>query len=218
MPDRGSAIGGVLAAVTAFALSACAPVDGGRPGTGRPGEGYGGSPAGHAAAKVAPAVEPSPDPAAATEPADLTERLIGKKVPRMGRVVTDEDGWLLYRSDNDSADPPASNCVDECARVWPPAYTDGNAVASGVDAALVGTITREDGTRQLTIDGWPVYRYAGDRRPGQWKGQAVNGVWFVVAPTGRPNKSCLPEGTPRPVAPPPAARPTGSPAGGGYSY
>lgn len=209
LPDRRTAAlaGGALAALAAMALSACAPVGG---------DGYGNEPATRNAAATstpeapaedpteAPAEEPAADPVAKQAPEDLTEQLIGKSVPRMGKVVTDEKGWILYRFDKDSADPPASNCNDECERVWPPAYTNGNPVLKGVDDDLVGTVTRDDGTRQLTINGWPVYRYIGDKKPGQWTGQAVGGVWFVIAPDGKKNLTCLPEGTPKAVAPPPA--------------
>nr|WP_187398878.1 hypothetical protein [Micromonospora sp. WP24] len=201
----------VVAAVGALvALAACAPA------------GY--EPANPAAAEpvavaaAEPSVSAEPDasaeaPAADAPPADveLTEKLVGKTVPKMGKVVTDEKGWVLYRFDNDSADPPSSNCVDKCAAVWPPALTDGDPQLSGVAADDVGTITRQDGTRQLTLAGWPVYRYIGDKKPGQWKGQGVGGTWFVVAPDGKKNLSCLPKGTPKAVAPP-------SDSGGGSDY
>jgi len=228
LPDRRSAAvlaGGALAALTAFALTACAPVGGDENGNDTVA-------AGNAAAEAAPSTEPplpdeAEDPVAKQASEDLTEELNGKKVARMGKVVTDDKGWILYRFDKDTADPPASECVDECERVWPPAYTDGNPIIKGVDQDLVGTVTRDDGTRQLTINGWPLYRYIGDKKPGQWTGQAVGGVWFVIAPTGKKNLTCLPKGTPKAVAPPAAedgaaddaAAEDAAPADdGGYSY
>jgi predicted lipoprotein with Yx(FWY)xxD motif len=225
LPDRRTVAlaSGALAALTAMALSACAPVSG---------DEYGSEPVGEKAAASspeAPAEEAAAeDPQAQQAPEDLTTQLIGKKVPRMGRVVTDEKGWILYRFDADTADPPASNCNNQCQRVWPPAYTDGNPIVKGVDEDLVGTVTRDDGTRQLTINGWAVYRYIGDRKPGQWTGQAVAGKWFVISPDGKKNITCLPEGTPKAVAPPPAEdeqaandeEAAAEPAGdsGGYDY
>lgn len=134
---------------------------------------------------------------------ELTEELVNKSIPQMGRVVTDGAGFVLYRFDKDSNNPPTSNCVGECARIWPPALTDGKPVLTGIDPDKVGTLTRQDGTKQLTLDGWPLYRYIGDTKPGQWKGQGVGGTWFVIAPDGKKNLSCLPTGTPTPVAPPP---------------
>jgi len=200
------------------ALTACAPA------------GYDGAntsaaePVAVAAAEPTAAAEPeasaTPDAPVADAPppadVDLTEKLIGKKVARMGSVVTDQDGWILYRFDKDTADPPASNCVDKCAQVWPPALTDGNPELTGVSDDKVGSVTRQDGTRQLTIAGWPVYRYIGDKKPGQWKGQAVGGTWFVVQPDGKKNLSCLPTSTPKAVAPP--ADSGASDSGGGSTY
>ncbi|MGN9765525.1 hypothetical protein ACTMS2_10185 [Micromonospora sp. SD12] len=188
----------VIVASAMVALTACAPA------------GYEGANSGAAepvavtAAEPSAAVEPeaSPSPTAAPSDAELTDELNGRKVARMGSVVTDQDGWILYRFDKDTNDPPSSNCVDKCAQVWPPALTDGAPDLNGVSDDKVGTVTRQDGTRQITLDGWPLYRYVGDKKPGQWKGQGVGGTWFVVAPDGRKNLSCLPTGTPKPVAPP----------------
>lgn len=142
-----------------------------------------------------------------------TGELRALKLPKMGAVVTDEDGKVLYRFDRDSADPPASNCAGDCAAVWPPVLVDENLQLTGLDKALVGTIERDDGSTQVTLAGWPLYRYLGDVKAGQWKGQAVGGVWFVVAPTGKKNLTCLPTATPVPVKPPrPGASPAAAPA------
>ncbi|WP_406036645.1 hypothetical protein OG799_19540 [Micromonospora sp. NBC_00898] len=211
----------VIVASAMVALTACAPA------------GYDGAnssaaePVAVAAAEPTAAAEPEASATAdapATEqapPADvrLTDQLVGKKVPRMGNVVMDQDGWILYRFDKDSADPPSSNCVDKCAQVWPPALTDGNPQLQGVSDDKVGTVTRQDGTRQITIGGWPVYRYIGDKKPGQWKGQGVGGTWFVVDPNGKKNLTCVPTGTPKAVAPPASGDSGGSDSGSsGYSY
>ncbi|MCP3782365.1 MULTISPECIES: hypothetical protein [Micromonospora] len=206
----------VIVASAMVALTACAPA------------GYDGAnssaaePVAVAAAEPTASAEPeasaSPDaPADKAPPSDvkLTDELVGKKLPRMGKVVTDQDGWVLYRFDKDSADPPQSNCVDKCAQVWPPALTDGNPQLQGVSDDKVGTVTRQDGTRQITIGGWPVYRYIGDKKPGQWKGQGVGGTWFVVDPNGKKNLTCLPTGTPKAVAPPASGDSGGD---SGYSY
>ncbi|GIF63462.1 hypothetical protein Ais01nite_14970 [Asanoa ishikariensis] len=170
---------------------------------------------------AAPPEEPAPDAPEAPDVA-LTTELNGKSVPKMGQVVTDQDGFVLYRFDNDSADPSATTCEGNCARVWPPAYTDSTPKLSGVALAKVGTVTRKDGTQQLTIGGWPLYRYIGDKEPGQWKGQKVGNVWFVVKPDGKKNLSCLPKGTPKAVAPPPleedAVESTEPPAEGDDGY
>ncbi|GAA2329487.1 hypothetical protein [Dactylosporangium salmoneum] len=150
----------------------------------------------------------SAPPPSTAPAAPLTLRLKAATIPKMGKVVTDQDGLVLYRFDKDTAKPPKSNCVDKCAQVWPPALTDGNPELTGVDPAVVGTVVRADGSRQITLAGWPVYRYIGDPKPGAWKGQNVGGVWFVVAPDGKKNLTCLPTPAPTAVQPPAAAGPT----------
>lgn len=210
----------VIVASAMVALTACAPAgyDGANSSAAEPVAVAAAEPTATAEPEAsATADAPSTDQGAPPADVQLTDQLIGKKVPRMGNVVTDQDGWVLYRFDKDSADPPQSNCVDKCAQVWPPALTDGNAQVRGISDDKVGTVTRQDGTRQLTIAGWPVYRYIGDKKPGQWKGQGVGGTWWVIDQNGRKNLTCVPTGTPKPVAPP-AAGDSGGANGGGYSY
>lgn len=140
-------------------------------------------------------------PEAQAAPAGPKVTLVGKSVPRMGDVVQDGDGRTLYRFDKDTPDPAKSNCEGQCAVTWPPLLTNGGKPAlRGVDPALVSTVKRADGSEQVTLDGWPLYTYAKDEAPGQWKGQGVGGTWFVVQPNGKRNVECLPPGVTAPAA------------------
>lgn len=103
----------------------------------------------------------------------------------LGEVVTDSAGLTLYRFDKDTASPPKSNCEGECAKAWPIVAAGGASAAPGVDASLLGEVTRADGTKQLTIAGWPMYRYAKDTKAGDAKGQGVGGTWYASAPDGK---------------------------------
>ncbi|MFD4138526.1 SCO0930 family lipoprotein [Streptomyces sp. NBC_00390] len=103
----------------------------------------------------------------------------------LGKVVTDSAGFTLYRFDKDTAEPPKSNCEGDCAKAWPVVAAGGASPAPGVDDSLIGQVTRADGTKQLTIDGWPMYRYAKDTKPGDVKGQGVGGTWYAAAPDGK---------------------------------
>jgi predicted lipoprotein with Yx(FWY)xxD motif len=71
---------------------------------------------------------------------------------------------------------------------WPVYYASGKLRAgAGVRRSLLGTIRRRDGRRQVTYNGWPLYYYIGDRRPGQVTCQNVSefgGLWLVVRPAG----------------------------------
>ena len=138
------------------------------------------------------------------------------RTAKMGDVVTDERGWILYRFDNDKPKPPKSNCRGDCAKVWPPVVADDQEL-EGLDAAKVGTVTRDDGTKQVTLGGWPLYYYIGDKQPGAWTGQNVGKVWFAVSPDGSKNVTCLPKNPPKPPKPP-ADNADADAGDGGYTY
>ncbi|MBB4676036.1 hypothetical protein [Crossiella cryophila] len=107
----------------------------------------------------------------------------------LGNIVTDVNGLTLYRFDKDTAKPSKSNCAAKCLEAWPPALVTGSVRVQGVDEALVGSVKRPDGSEQLTLGGWPLYRFAQDTKAGDTKGQAVQGTWFVAAPDGKKAKT-----------------------------
>jgi predicted lipoprotein with Yx(FWY)xxD motif len=129
---------------------------------------------------------PAPAPQIPATPPAGGVRLTAQEVPQLGTVVTESQGLTLYRFDRDTSRPPAATCVDACAADWPPLVVDpeGALVLDGVDRAAVGMVQRPDGSSQLTIGGWPVYRYAGDTVPGATGGQGMGGTWFAVTPGG----------------------------------
>lgn len=108
-----------------------------------------------------------------------------REVPDVGSVVTDGAGATLYRFDKDTAQPPRSNCEGSCATTWPAVPADDAKAAAGIEAGLLGSVERADGTRQLTLAGWPVYRYAKDTRAGEAKGEGVGGTWHALAADGK---------------------------------
>ncbi|MDT9696465.1 SCO0930 family lipoprotein [Streptomyces sp. P17] len=107
----------------------------------------------------------------------------------LGQVLTDSAGLTLYRFDKDTAEPPKTNCEGDCATTWPPVPADDASAGAGVDKSQLGEVTRTDGTKQLTIGGWPAYRYAKDVNAGETKGQGVGGTWYALAPDGKKAKA-----------------------------
>ncbi|WP_210592180.1 SCO0930 family lipoprotein [Streptomyces sp. GESEQ-35] len=103
----------------------------------------------------------------------------------VGNMVTDGAGMTLYRFDQDTAEPPKSNCDGDCATTWPPVPAGDATAGAGIDKALLGEVTRADGTKQLTVGGWPAYRYAKDTTAGDVKGQGVGGKWYALAADGK---------------------------------
>ncbi|MER7670162.1 hypothetical protein ABTY61_17055 [Kitasatospora sp. NPDC096128] len=101
-------------------------------------------------------------------------------------IVHDGAGFTLYRFDKDTAKPSKSTCNDACATTWPPVLVQpGSRIfVAGVPTSEIGIVTRADGTRQVTVGGWPVYRFSKDTAPGQTNGEGVGGTWFAVSPHG----------------------------------
>lgn len=103
-----------------------------------------------------------------------------------GAYLVDSKGMSLYLFEPDKQGK--STCYDACAQVWPPMITGGAPKAQGkVDASLLGSIKRKDGSSQVTYNGWPLYYFVKDKEPGDTKGQDVKGFggeWYLVAPDG----------------------------------
>jgi predicted lipoprotein with Yx(FWY)xxD motif len=99
--------------------------------------------------------------------------------------LVDNEGRALYVYTQDTQNSGASACTGDCIANWPAVVVTGTPVAGeGVDNAMLGTITRDDGTTQVTYNGWPLYYYAGDAAPGDITGQGMNDVWYLVSGTG----------------------------------
>jgi predicted lipoprotein with Yx(FWY)xxD motif len=102
----------------------------------------------------------------------------------LGEIVVDGDGRTVYVFDKDEPGSGASACSGECLDNWPPVTaTDADPGVEGVTGE-VGTIEWDDGTLQVTLDGQPLYLFAGDAAAGDTAGQGVQGVWWVVGPDG----------------------------------
>ena len=103
----------------------------------------------------------------------------------LGTIVVDADGRTVYVFDKDTAGSGSSACSGDCLAKWPAVTADSDAPAVDGVSGEVGTISRDDGSKQVTLDGMPLYLYAGDSHAGDVTGQAVGGIWWVVAPDGK---------------------------------
>jgi predicted lipoprotein with Yx(FWY)xxD motif len=118
-------------------------------------------------------------------------------------VLVTATGLTLYHLTGESGG--RITCRGSCTAAWPPLLVAKGAKAragSGVSASSLGVVRRPDGKRQVTYAGQPLYRYAGDAKAGDAKGDGVGGAWFAV--------------TPATAAPAPPAGTTTT--GGGYDY
>jgi len=126
------------------------------------------------------------DDDAATTPSDAAtpDGVLSTAGSDLGEIVVDAEGRTVYVFDRYTAGSGSSACEGTCLDNWPAVTADdGSPDVSGVSGE-VGTIERDDGTRQVTLDGMPLYTYAGDADPGDVTGQGVQGVWWVVSPDG----------------------------------
>lgn len=106
----------------------------------------------------------------------------------LGQVLVDGQGRTLYLLTADKG--ATSSCNSGCVTVWPPLTTAGSPTAgSGAKASLVGTTMRSDGSKEVTYNGHPLYRYSGDAAAGDVNGEGINsfgGHWWALSPAGSP--------------------------------
>ncbi|MGV1049863.1 MAG: hypothetical protein ACOYD4_15215 [Solirubrobacterales bacterium] len=106
----------------------------------------------------------------------------------VGQVLVDSKGMTLYYFQKDQKGSGKSKCEGECASFWPPLTTGAEAEAmSGVDASMLGTIERPDGTTQVTYAGWPLYTFVEDKKSGEDNGtdsKAFGASWYPLHANG----------------------------------
>jgi predicted lipoprotein with Yx(FWY)xxD motif len=103
----------------------------------------------------------------------------------LGKIVVSASGLTLYHYTQDHG--KVVKCSGACAAQWPPVLIAKNAkpvAGPGVTASKLGTVKRSDGTTQVTYGGYPLYRFAGDTKPGQVTGQGLEKAWYAISPTG----------------------------------
>jgi predicted lipoprotein with Yx(FWY)xxD motif len=99
-------------------------------------------------------------------------------------VLVDQSGMTLYVWDKDKTAGKA-DCTGACAQAWPPLYVTGTPTyGSGLNMAMFSEVTGPNGSKQLAVNGKPLYRWAGDKKAGDATGDDVNS-FYVVAATGQ---------------------------------
>jgi predicted lipoprotein with Yx(FWY)xxD motif len=120
---------------------------------------------------------------------EKTARINVASSPELGEHLVDAQGKPLYVFTADRG-KDHSTCTGACAVTWPPFITTEapSAVAPSLDASKLSTLTRSDGSKQVTYGGMPLYHYARDTQGRMAMGQDIKsfgGEWYLVAPTGR---------------------------------
>jgi predicted lipoprotein with Yx(FWY)xxD motif len=174
---------------------------------------------------------PAGSAAGSSASASTTGTVITTQAGSAGAFLTTASGRTVYLWAKDGMN--MSDCSGACASAWPPVPATGTLTAAGsAKASDLGTITRSDGTKQVTYDGHPLYYFVGDSAAGQTNGQGSDNFgakWWLVAPSGAQitgTDTAAAAATPAPSAPStpsaPSApstpsMPSSSNAGGGWS-
>ena len=140
------------------------------------------------AASSAPASSPSSSaypPATSSTPSASPAALITTKHDKLGTILAYGHKRLtVYLFEGDKG--KGSSCTGACAKTWPPVTGKGLARGAAM-ASDLGTITRPDGTTQVTYKGHPLYLYAKDKDDGDTYGEGIKSFgaeWYTLAPSG----------------------------------
>lgn len=138
------------------------------------------APGGSASATSTPTATPTPTPTA-TPSAAAAPVVMAQQVGTMGTLlVAASNGHTLYTFDSDA--PGVSRCSGQCLVIWPALTVAAGQTPTG-GAGVTGplaTITRDDGSVQVTYKGLPLYFFHSDTAPGQTKGNYTG--WSLVHP------------------------------------
>lgn len=98
---------------------------------------------------------------------------------KLGSVLAASNGMTIYTNKNDTLTKSA--CDSGCASVWPPLLVTGSAMAGPAGfTGTLSTVTWSDGTIQVTLNGRPLYLYAGDFKSGDANGDGIDGIWAAA--------------------------------------
>lgn len=97
-------------------------------------------------------------------------------VKTAGGMLVNTSGMTLYTFDNDTAGSGKSACNGPCAKLWPPLM----AAAADQPSGAFGIVTRDDGARQWSYKGKPLYFYQPDQKPGDRTGDNFRDVWRII--------------------------------------
>ncbi len=106
--------------------------------------------------------------------------------PELGEILIDRAGRTLYIYEED--ENKSSKCYNQCISNWPPLTVDGEEGLSSSDVvnAELDVFDRRDGSKQVSVNGKPLYLYSDDEEKDDVFGQGVNDSWWVVRPNGSP--------------------------------
>lgn len=133
---------------------------------------------------VANESEPAPAPTTISSTVPAAGPVLSTAPSRIGEVVVNVDGMTVYAYDRDEPGTDTSTCDAVCLQMWSPVTSDApRPEVSGV-SGTIGTIPGPLGGNQVTVNGLPLYLFAGDQRPGAVSGQGMDNLWWALNSAG----------------------------------
>ena len=114
--------------------------------------------------------------------ASFAATLSVKENKEIGRYLVNDHGIALYIFKKDTVNTSVCGAANGCIDKWPVFFADSVAPNIGIDETAVGVISREDGVKQTTYKGQPLYYFFKDKASGDVFGQGLNSVWYVATP------------------------------------
>lgn len=99
----------------------------------------------------------------------------------VGNYLANSSGDTLYVYTGDLRYSGKTACYGQCTLTWKPFYTTVLTVSPGINASKFGTMTRTNGSLQLTYEGMPLYLYARNTTPGLINGTGPQSGFIVAA-------------------------------------
>jgi len=135
-------------------------------------------------APTAASPAPAGSTAAASSGTAAGGAALGVASSALGQIVVDGKGMSVYLYDKDTQNAGSSSCSGPCAAKWPAVTADSATPTVQGVTGKVGTIKGVDGKTQVTLNGWPLYHFAGDSKAGDTNGQGVGKIWWVLGADG----------------------------------
>jgi predicted lipoprotein with Yx(FWY)xxD motif len=101
----------------------------------------------------------------------------------IGFYLVNGTGFTLYYHAADKPNTGTTTCVSStCEKNWPAFYSSSLVPATGLNASAFGVITPYNSTKIVTYDGYPLFYWAFDTKPGDTTGQGVGQFYVATLP------------------------------------
>jgi len=111
-----------------------------------------------------------------------------RQLPGVGSVLIDQSGKAVYSSDQEATGRIV--CNSACTAFWKPVSPGAGGPTAPSSAGRLGVIKRPDGSRQVTVNGKPLYTFSEDS-PGKVTGNGFTDdfsghhfIWHVIGSKG----------------------------------